>query len=245
MSTLALMDELQFINDLLSSYGPIATLLLLILPLGEELILISAGILVGGGQMPFLPTAICAYLGVLISDCMWYFASYHYGTRLLHKRWFKRIAHPRRLLEAKHQIERRGAWVIVTARFVPGSRTPAMIMAGSLHMPFWKFILAEGLLVLLTVPLQIGAGMLIARGIGTESTFKTIMVVVGAVVAGVVLTAVLSWWYAFRSSSERAPRAKAKWLRRFKVPRLRHAPKTDGVSKGTVAAPRRHVTPTD
>lgn len=239
------MDELQFINDVLSSFGPIATLVLLIMPLGEELILISAGILVGGGHMDFWSTAICAYLGVLISDCIWYFASYHYGTRLLHKRWFKRIAHPRRLLEAKHQIEKHGAWVIVTARFVPGSRTPAMIMAGSLHMPFWKFILAEGLLVMVTVPLQLGAGVLIARGIGTESMFQTIMIVVGVVVAGVVLTTVLSWWYAFRNSTGRAPRAKAKWLRRFKVPRLRPGPKTDMAAKGAIATPPRHITPAE
>jgi membrane protein DedA with SNARE-associated domain len=213
-------DQLPFINDLLSGWGPIATLLLLLLPLGEELILISAGILVGGGKMPFLLTGLCAYFGVIISDSMWYFASYHYGTRLLHKRWFKRIAHPRRLLEAKHQIEQRGAWVVVTARFVPGSRTPAMIMAGSLHMRYWKFLLAEGVCVAITVPVQLGAGVLIAHNVGTESVFRAILTIVGVVAAIIIATTAVSWWLAARKRATRAPRAKVKWLRHFHVPRL-------------------------
>jgi len=218
----------SFITNELAAYGPLAVLLLLLLPLGEEIIIISAGVFVGNGHFDFAQTALCAYIGVLISDSIWYGLCYHYGTPILHKRWFKRFAHPRRLLQAKHQIENRGAWVIVTARFVPGSRTPAMITAGMLHLPFWKFALAEGICAMAAVSLQLGLGMLIARGVGSTETATLIMVLVGVAVAVIAVTALGGWIARHWARSHRLPRAKASWLRRFRVRRLHAHPHKAG-----------------
>lgn len=213
---------LQYFGDIseqISRFGPIAILFLLILPLGEELVLIPAGMLVGHGSLPFWATWLCGYLGVLISDAVWFLIARHYGTPLLHKRWFKRFAHPRRLLQAKHQIERRGAWVVISARFLPGSRTAALIMAGMLHMPVWKYFLAEGSLAFFTVLLQLSLGMLIAHGIGTESTARIILGAIAVVVIIVASSAAVRWIVAHRRSGIPAPRARASWLRRFRRPR--------------------------
>ena len=93
--------DLSLFHDpaaLISSYGPLAVLILLILPfMGEDIIIIPAGFLIGQGHLNPWETFICAYVGAFISDAMWYLACFHYGTRLLHKKWFKRMAHPRRL----------------------------------------------------------------------------------------------------------------------------------------------------
>jgi len=214
------MHDLSFIHDpsaLINNFGPIAVLILLILPfLGEDLIIIPAGFLIGQGHLNVWETFLCAYVGALISDAMWYFACYHYGTRLLHKKWFKRLAHPRRLLQAKHQIEKRGAWLIITARFVPGSRTSAMIASGLLHMPMWKFAVAECACLLVTVPLQLGLGFLIARGVGSTGMAGQIMTILGVMV-GLMCGAVLwSWISQHRKSRAPAPRSKAAWLRHFR-----------------------------
>ena len=112
------MDEVY--SNLLGAYGPLAVFVALLLtgigiPLGEDVIIIPAGILVGHGKIHLVQTAVAAYAGVLLSDFMWYWLCRKFGTPLLHKRWFKRIVHPRRLLEVKHEIERRGVWVVVTA----------------------------------------------------------------------------------------------------------------------------------
>lgn len=215
--------DLSFLNDasgFMSDYGPLAVLILLILPLmGEDIIIIPAGILIGGGHLPFWPTFICAYIGAFISDGMWYVVCYRYGTPLLHKKWFKRLAHPRRLLQAKHQIERRGAWLIVTARFVPGSRTSAMIVAGLMHMPVWKFAIAEGACLLVTVMMQLGLGVLISQGVGSEKLSESVMAVLGVVMVLLAGAFLMNWWMAHRRSADRAPRSKAKWLRRFRRPR--------------------------
>lgn len=216
------MIDFSFLNDpaaLISSYGPLAVFILLVLPLmGEDVIIIPAGFLIGQGHLNPWATFICAYIGAFISDAMWYLACFHYGTRLLHKKWFKRLAHPRRLLQAKHQVEERGAWLIVTARFVPGSRTSAMIASGLLHMPFWKFFIAEGACLLVTVWMQLGLGILISRGVGSTGTAGKIMTIIGVVVALMVGAMAWNWIAQHRKSEARAPRSKAKWLRHFRAP---------------------------
>ena len=215
-------------DNLLGMYGPFAVFLLLMLtgigvPLGEDLILIPAGILLGFGELqPIWMTGLFAYLGVLCSDCMWFVLCWTYGTPLLHKRWFKRAVHPRRLLEIKHQIERRGMWVVVMARFVPGSRTPAITAAGVLHLSFWKFALATGAACLVTVPLQLGLGYFISQGVGSPESADRIKWFIAAIAVILAVLMALALWRKQRSQAKRPPRAKASWLRRFRT--SRHSP---------------------
>jgi membrane protein DedA with SNARE-associated domain len=207
--------------NLLAAYGPFAVFLLLMMtgigiPLGEDLVIIPAGILIGTGTLNPWMTAIYAYAGVLCSDCLWFAICRTYGTPLLHKRWFKRTVHPRRLLEVKHEIERRGVWVVVMSRFIPGSRTPAITAAGIMHLPFWKFVLAEASSILITVPLQLSLGFAIARGFGTLETVDVIQTMVAAVILILGAMIGIGWYRQYRRQHHRPPRAKAAWLRRFR-----------------------------
>jgi membrane protein DedA with SNARE-associated domain len=216
----------QLIANNVDAYGPLAVFLLLMLtgvgiPLGEDIIIIPAGAFVGFGELPFWPTVLAAYLGVVGSDCLWFGICHRYGTRLLHKRGFKRLIHPRRLLQAKHQMELRGTWMIVAARFIPSSRTTAITVAGILHLPFWKFALATAGCALLTAPLQVGIGVLSVRVVGVDNTTEVIRLIIGLVVLSLVVLSILSLWQRHRLASGRAPRAKAAWLRRFRIPRVR------------------------
>ena len=216
----------EFVLSNLDIYGPIAVFALLMLsgfgiPLGEDFVVIPAGILIARGEFPLVATMLSAYFGVVIADFLWFWIISRYGTLLLHKRGFRRMVHPRRLLQAKHQLDRHGAWMIVFARFIPGSRASAITVAGMLHMPFWKFAIATASCVLITVPLQLGLGMLIAKGLGTEDTAQTFLRLFGLVM---LLLAVLMFWKMYRNyraSRKGAPRARAAWLRRFRLPRLK------------------------
>lgn len=216
----------EFVLSNLDIYGPLAVFVLLMLsgfgiPLGEDFVVIPAGILIARDEFPLVETMLAAYFGVVLADFLWFWIISRYGTLLLHKRGFRRMIHPRRLLQAKHQLDRRGAWMIVFARFIPGSRASAITVAGMLHMPFWKFALATAGCVLLTVPLQLGLGMLIEKGLGTKDTAETFLRLLGLVM---LLLAVLMFWKLYRNyraSRKGAPRARAAWLRRFRLPRLR------------------------
>lgn len=232
----------DFTANLLGTYGPFAVFLLLMLtgigiPLGEDLIIIPAGILVGHGSLNLPLTWMYAYLGVMGSDCLWFAICREYGTPLLHKRWFKRAVHPRRLLEVKHELERRGTWVVFMSRFIPGSRTPAITASAILHLPFWKFVLAEASGVLITVPLQLGLGILIARGMGTRETADVVRTMIGVVFVVLAVLALLAWWRQRRALRQRPPRARASWLRRFRV--HRNKPRPDGPpGPGATQTPR-------
>ena len=67
------MDIDPAILEAVSQYGPFAVLFLLVMPLmGEDIIIIPAGFLIGQGHLPWWSTFFCAYIGAFISDGAWY-----------------------------------------------------------------------------------------------------------------------------------------------------------------------------
>ncbi|MGI9015263.1 MAG: DedA family protein [Phycisphaerales bacterium] len=211
-------------GPLIQTYGPFAVFFLLMLsgvgvPLGEDIIIIPAGVLIGHGKLAFWPTLLLAYAGVVLADTLWFYLCAKFGTRLLHKRWFKRMVHPKRLLQAKHQIEVRGSWFMVIARFVPGTRTTAITVAGLLHMATWKFVVIELICVAITAPLQIGVGMLIAHGMGSADDASLLFWLIGIMVVIALIPVMVGWIIRYRASRSEPPRARARWLRRFRLKR--------------------------
>jgi membrane protein DedA with SNARE-associated domain len=188
------------------------------IPLGEDIINIPAGILVGLDRLPLGPTIIAAYCGVVLGDILWFIVCSRCGARLLHSRWFKRVVHPRRMLQVKHQFDHRGTWVIIMARFIPASRTTTITVAGMMHMPFWKFASATLACVLVTAPMQVGAGWLIAQGLGTRRGVDMTLAIVGMVMVVVAAVLVVRLWRRHKRSGKRPARARASWLRHFRRP---------------------------
>jgi membrane protein DedA with SNARE-associated domain len=217
----------QLIANALHDYGPLAVFMLLMLSgfglaLGEDLVVVPAGAMIAKGYLPLWETAVAVYAGVVISDLLWFGLCYRYGTRLLHLRCFKRLVHPRRLLEAKHQMERKGARMVAAARFVPGSRTTAITVAGILHLRPWKFATVTAACTLVTAPAQLALGWVGATVVGVETMAELLQLTVAMVILVVVLLWVLGVVRSRRLKG-RLPRAKAAWLRRFRIRRGRPA----------------------
>ncbi len=191
------------------------------IPIGEDIIIIPAGVLVGEqvlGPNIWAPTLVAAIVGVATADMLWFMWCSVFGTRLLHRRFIRKFLHPKRLLQAKHQIDLRGIWVVVAARFIPGSRTPAITVAGLMHLRPLRFIVATWSCVLVTAPMQFFAGVLVGYGIASRDTFGALQwVIAGAVLAVVISTAAVVF---ARSRGRRAepPRARARWLKRYRSP---------------------------
>lgn len=186
------------------------------IPLGEDIIIVPAGILVAHDAMGLWPTLIAAYAGVVCGDMMWFIVCTKFGSRILNKKWFKRTIHPRRMLQVKYQFDKRGAWVIVLSRFIPASRTTTITVAGVMHMPFLKFAVPTLLCCLITVPMQLFAGWWIADSLQAKSTIELIVRLVGLVMVVVAFVWVYRLWMSHRITGERIPRARASWLRRFR-----------------------------
>lgn len=209
------------LGHLMSDHGPWIIFMLFVvsgvgLHLSEDLILIPAGFLAARGDIPLFESLVAAWLGLAVGDILWVAICRRWGTRLVHSRWFKRLVHPRRLLEAKHQMEERGVAVVALARFIPGTRTPVVTMAGILHMPWYKFLPVELGCALITVPLQAAIGYVAAIGIGkTESTTELVVWIVIAAAAIVAFFLGLHWILQSRKQRGRSPRSRVKWLRTF------------------------------
>lgn len=202
-------------------YGTIAVFVSLAISgvgvhLSEDFVLIPAGFFVALGKLPMWETLLAAYFGLITGDIVWIALCRRYGTRMVHTRWFKRIVHPRRLLEAKHQMERRGVVVVILARFIPGTRTPVLTMAGLLHMPWRKFLPVEIFTAMVTVPLQLGIGYLAGKGVGKATSFgELVLWFLALIAATIAVMLVIHWWLQARRAATKPPRSKASWLRTF------------------------------
>ena len=184
--------------------------------ISEDFLLIPAGALIFHGNMHWTETLAAAYFGLVIGDTCWIWVCRNFGTRLIHSKRFKRMMHPRRLLEAKYAMEERGAVVLILARFIPGTRTPALTMTGILHMAWWKFLAVELTTVAITSPIQIGIGYLGAMGYErAESTADMLTLAVAGVVLLIGCAIAYRWWKQAKSRKGARPRAPVAWLRTF------------------------------
>ncbi len=210
----------QLISGVDPAWGPWVVYGLLLLsgfgiPLGEDIIIIPAGMLVQQGALPLWPTLTAAYVGVVSGDLLWFLVCSKIGTKLVQKKWFKRFVHPKRMLQVKYQFDVRGIWVIILARFIPASRTTTITVAGMMHMKFWKFALATVLCCLVTAPMQLFAGWWIADSLQAKSTIELVVRLLGLVMVVVAVIWTYRLWSSHKKSGKKVPRASASWLRRF------------------------------
>ena len=113
-------------------------------------------------------------------------------------------------------MDRRGAWALLIARFIPGARTPMVTMSGVMQLSWWKILAVEAVGVLVTAPLQMGIGVGVAKiGSQFESAAHRWILYIGATLAVVGLMAVAHIAISRRRSAHRPPRAPVQWLTGF------------------------------
>ncbi len=211
----------------LVEYGPVAIFVAFVisgigLHLSEDFILVPAGIFAyeqyvqTGSWEWFIKASAAAWLGIVAGDAGWIWICRHFGGKLLGWKKFRRLIGPRTLLEFKYEMDRRGAWALLIARFIPGARTPMVTMSGLMQLPWWKILAVEAAGVLITAPLQIGIGVGVAKiGSQFESAAHRWMLYIGATLAVVALMGVVHVLISRRRSKHRPPRAPMRWLSGF------------------------------
>jgi len=213
---------MEWIQEILTEHVAILPLVVFMLlmasaigiPVGEDPVNIAAGVLIGDlalGADVWVPTLVAAWLGVTTADIIWFLLCHRFGSRLLRKRRVRRVLHPRRMLQVKHQIDERGVWAIVAARLIPGARTPTITVSGLMHLSRWKFCTATWLCVLITAPMQLGFGVLVGRGLASKDGSAVLEWSVTGVV--LVAVAILTAVVVRKLKREGVPRARMRWLR--------------------------------
>jgi membrane-associated protein len=103
-----------------------------------EAVMITAGVLAADGKL-ILPLVILSGMaGSLIGDNVSYGLGASLGRRA--ERRFSSQRARRRIEWARRQLHERGAVIIIAARFIPGGRTATTFSAGTLEVPWRRFL---------------------------------------------------------------------------------------------------------
>lgn len=118
------------------------------IPVPGELVLDSAALL--ASQDPALSplwVGVCASSGAIVGDTLGYLIGRRGGRRLFAwaGRRFPKHFGTQRLAQAEEMFHRRGVWAVFFGRFIALLRIVSGPLAGTLHMPYPKILLANAL----------------------------------------------------------------------------------------------------
>ncbi len=144
---------MQFFQELVTyfqNYPYIAVLLafgliLVFIPIAEEVILFTGGYLASRhDDQIWLPTLLAGILGVFLTDYWYYYWFKRFGPRLLSTRFGRKMLSVQQEQQYAGLVKRYGAWMVVAVRFVPGGlRNPTFAICGLSQLPQLKFIVAS------------------------------------------------------------------------------------------------------
>lgn len=137
----------------------VATVLLLVAAtfVSEDLTCIGAGLLIARGSLTWPAGIVACFAGILLGDLMLYAGGRVVGrpiSGIAPVRWLVR---PEDLDRACRWFEERSAVLILTGRFVPGTRLPTYAAAGVVRLPFPRFALWTAVAAALWTPALVGA----------------------------------------------------------------------------------------
>lgn len=123
----------------------------------EDLACVAAGLLVSDGRAGFLLVTLACLTGIFVGDMTLFLIGKFVGKKALRWRAVRWFVSPERLESSSKWLERNGAAVIFTSRFIPGTRLPTYLAAGLLHRGFLKFVLYFLMSAAVWTPLLVGS----------------------------------------------------------------------------------------
>lgn len=115
------------------------------IPLPGEIVLVSASLLSAKGVVSPLIVAVCASTGAIVGDSIGYVIGRKGGQPLFDRlsRRFPKHFGPSHVAKARATFDRWGVWAVFFGRFIALLRILAGPLAGALHMPYWRFLVAN------------------------------------------------------------------------------------------------------
>ncbi|MBI3418207.1 MAG: VTT domain-containing protein, partial [Verrucomicrobia bacterium] len=110
----------------------------------EDVPTVTAALLASAGQLAWAAGFAGVFLGIWLGDALLYLLARGVGRPLLQYAWTKRFVDLAVVARSEQWFAERGTWLLVSSRFVPGTRLPTYLAAGFLRLPFAKFLLVTG-----------------------------------------------------------------------------------------------------
>lgn len=184
-------------REFLSTYGLWAVFLVALVE--NDVAFIALGVALKLGDASGHPPALHAWtalpaaiIGALFHDTGWYALGYLNSAAIKSSRVYRRVGPTVERLAARF-----GAWEIVIARFIYGTRTPSAVFWGIQHLPYARFAGVE------LLALTVWGGLLTAVGyhstalalriIGTVESHSHPHLLIGAIVLAFAAVALLRY----------------------------------------------------
>ena len=169
-------------------------------PLPGETMLIAASLYAGAGHLNVWLVGVIAWLAAVLGDNVGYLIG-RKGGRTVIERYGKYVfVTPERLDRAEAFFIKHGGKVVTIARFIEGLRQLNGIIAGTVGMPWRRFLLFNALGAALWVATWTSLGYLAGNHVETISRDFTYF----AIGAGVLLLLFVAWHLRKRRKEKRA-----------------------------------------
>ena len=179
--------------DFLAKFGYPAIALVLLasglgLPLPEDIPLLTGGWLCGTNRAQLELMIPMCLLCVVGGDSMTYALGRRYGHLVPKLPILRRYLSPQRLAQAQDMMQRYDGRTLFFARFLPGLRRNKLELAGLCKVPFWRFLLFDGLAAIISVPTLILVAYYLSDHIEQVRhwTVKAQLSLAAAIVIGIV-----------------------------------------------------------
>ena len=127
-------------------------------PWSEELVILGSGYFVANGDLAYLPAVAWCWGGILTGDTVIYMLGRFAGERVYGWPILRSHLKPARRRRFNASFLKNGTKVVFFARFIPGVRMLAYLVAGNLRMRYLKFVLLDSIGAALTVPISVYLG---------------------------------------------------------------------------------------
>ena len=139
------------------------------LPVPEEIVLVSAGLVaymakrpdlvpppyVGAEGVNVITLCIVCFFAVFFSDFLVYMIGKFFGSRIIKTKFFQKQVAGEGFNRINLWFQKYGGWACGIFRFTPGLRFPGHMSCGLLGIPAWKFMAVDGLAAVISVPTQV------------------------------------------------------------------------------------------
>lgn len=161
----------------------------------ESLVVGLAAISASTGTPRWWALALVAAAAAWVGDNLAYRVGRAIGIRWLTRR-FPRLV--RALDRAEHQLERRGAMIIIVARFIPGGRVAVNLTCGASGFVQRRFMILTAISGVSWAAYSVGLGMVAGAWLDDNPILAATIGIVMAVVLGIAVDQVLQRIFPYR-----------------------------------------------
>ena len=192
-------------------------------PMPEDVVLVTGGVLAWLASPLEEPTfrgmvadpglhlmVILGLGGILAGDSVIYWMGRRVGARIAEFRILRRIVPPEKLQRVERNLRRRGNVVVVIARYLPGLRAPTFFVVGHSRLPYWQFLLFDGMAALVSAPFWVCLGFWFGGDIERAAVEAARFGHYILIAVGVVVAALLFRWLQRRRALQGAARARGR-----------------------------------